>query len=400
VRTEPRIQDIHADLLMRLQARRSEIEQATMTRAYSIADPTEVADPAYAQGLRAAVSAALEYGLAAIECGEERAPPVPEALRAQARIAARNGVSLDTVLRRCFAGYTLLGDFLMQEAEEDGLQRGSLKRLLLTQATLFDRLLAAVTGEYTHEARSRATSTEQRRAERVQKLLDGELLDTGALEYDFDGHHLGLIASGLEAAEAIQELAKSLDRRLLLVRRDEELVWAWLGGRGKVDLEQLDRLISKSRPSQLKLVIGEPAQGLAGWRLTHRQAAAALPIAQRGPDPFVRYVDVALLASVLHDDVLTTSIRQLYLAPLEAERDGGKTLRETLRAYFAAERNVSSAAAILGLSRQAVGNRLRLIEHIFGRTLDRCASEIELALRLESVGSGAPPKALRSLDLR
>ena len=42
----------------------------------------------------------------------------------------------------------------------------------------------------------------------------------------------------------------------------------------------------------------------------------------RGPEPFVRYVDVALLAAVLQDDLLATSLRKLYLEPLEAERDG------------------------------------------------------------------------------
>lgn len=380
------IEGIRTGLVARLRARSSEIEQATMTRVNSIADPTEVADPAYAQGLRAAVAAALDYGLAAIERGEEHAPPVPVGLRAQARVAARNGVSLDTVLRRYFAGYTLLGDFLMQEAEDGGLTKGSLKGLLLTQAALFDRLLAAVTEEYKHEARSHATSVEQRRAKRVKKLLDGELLDTGALEYDFDAHHLGLIASGLEAAEVIQDLAKSLDRRLLLVLCGEETVWAWLGGRRRTDIVELERHVSAIWPSHALLAIGEPAKGLSGWRLTHHQAAAAMPIAHRNAG-FIRYADVALLAAVLRDDLLATSLRELFLTPLSDERDGGETLRRTLRAYFSAERNVSSAAALLGVSRQAVAKRLRVAEGKLGRSLGACALELEAALRLEELES-------------
>jgi DNA-binding PucR family transcriptional regulator len=111
-----------------------------------------------------------------------------------------------------------------------------------------------------------------------------------------------------------------------------------------------------------------------------------MPIALRSPQVLVRYADVALLASILQDDLLATSLQQLYLAPLGAERDGGQALRETLRAYFAAERNVSSAAAALAVSRQTVINRLRTIEQRFDRPLNKCAAEVEAALSLEDLG--------------
>ena len=97
----------------------------------------------------------------------------------------------------------------------------------------------------------------------------------------------------------------------------------------------------------------------------------------------VRYADVALIASALHDDLLVTSLRKLYLEPLEAERDGGEVLRETLRAYFGAGRNAASAAAVLGVSRQAVNGRLQAVEQSLGQSLRDCAGCSELALRLE-----------------
>jgi DNA-binding PucR family transcriptional regulator len=60
-------------------------------------------------------------------------------------------------------------------------------------------------------------------------------------------------------------------------------------------------------------------------------------------------------------------------------------LRHTLRAYFAAERNVSSAAAALGVTRQTVTNRLRVIEETLDRPLGVWATEIEAALRMEEL---------------
>ena len=52
------------------------------------------------------------------------------------------------------------------------------------------------------------------------------------------------------------------------------------------------------------MTVGEPGEGLVGWRLSHRQAKAALPIAERRGQAILRYADVALLASILRDDLV------------------------------------------------------------------------------------------------
>ena len=370
-----------AELVGRLRERRAEIEAALLTRTYAIADPAETADPEYAQGLRAAVSAALDYGLEGIERGEERAPPIPVLLLAQARLAARNGVPLDTVLRRYFAGYTLLGDFIVQEAGNANLGEIWLKRFLRDQAAMFDAFLAAVTEEHGREGESCPVSREERRAERVRRLLDGELVDASDLEYELEGHHLGLIASGPGAGEAVRDLAGQLDRRLLLTRCDESTIWAWLGGLRPLDAERLQRSISSPWPAEIRLAMGEPGEGIAAWRRTHQQARAVLPVALNGAQPVASYGDFALLTSVLQDDLLATSLRHLFIEPLKRERDGGEVAFETLRAYFAAERNAASAAAVLGISRQAVNGRLRIIEERLGRSVNGSAAELEVALR-------------------
>jgi hypothetical protein len=367
----------------RLEARRSEIDRAVFTRIRAISDHMEVADPEYAHGLRAAVSAAVAYGLAAVELGEEHSPPPPPILLAQARLAARNGIGLDTVLRRYFAGHALIGDYLIEEAERGGIKGAALQRLLRTQAALFDRLLAAISEEHAREVDSRTSTSAQRHTQRVERLLAGELLEAPGLAYDFTGSHLGAIAVGPDAAKALGDLAGALDRNLMLVDRDQNTVWAWLGSRRSVDPAEIERFVISNWPSQISLAIGEPGDGLAGWRLTHHQARAALSIAVRGSRSFVRYVDVALLASILQDDLVATSLRALYLAPLRQERDGGETARQTLRAYFAAGRNVTSAAAALGVSRQAVNSRLRMVEKRIGRHLEDCATDLEAALRME-----------------
>ncbi len=367
----------------RLRERRPEIEQAALARVYSVSEPPKSGAPEYAEGLRAAVSAGLEYGLEGIERGEQGAPPVPEILLGQARLAARSGVSLDTVLRRYLAGHTLLDDFLIEEAEcVEQLGSAALKRLLRSQAAIVDRLLATVSKAYAEEAGRRPQGADRRKAERVERLLDGEPIDSSALEYDLRGWHLGLVSFGPGAEEAIAALAGPLDARVLSVRREEGILWAWLGGRRRLDPEEVEAALHQP-PVGLTLAIGEPGAGIVAWRLTHRQARAALSVALRSGEPAVRYADVALIASMQRDDLLRASLRALYLTPLEGEAHGGEALRATLRAYFACERNVSSSAMALGLNRRTVTRRLRRVEEILHKPLSAASLELEAALLLE-----------------
>lgn len=339
------------------------------------------------EGLRGSLTIALEYALNAIEHGEERSPEVPLGLLTQARMAARNGVSLDTVLRRYFTGYALLSEFILEEADASGLMGGSVLRPVLRgQAAVFDRLIEMISEEHGRETASRM-SADRRRADRVRRLLRGEFIGTGDLRYDLDGFHLAIIALGAEATARIRELASLLDMRCLLVDAGEDQTWAWLGSTGgrleTADADRLFELIQELVPADVALACGEPGEGPDGWRLSHRQAAAALPILLRGAQRVVRYSDVALVASITADDVLTATLRRLYLDPLDDTEQGGEALRQTLRDYLRSGYNISCTAAALGLNRETVRKRLRMIEQRIGRSLNNCAVELEAALRLE-----------------
>lgn len=372
----------------RLRGRRDEIEQTLLTRVYAISDPAEVGDSEYALGLKTAVGAALDYALDSLDRSEAARPSLPPELLTQARAAARAGVSLDTVLRRYIAGHTALGDFVAQETlaaapGDDTAGQASLR----AQAALLDHLIDAVACEYNSELRAQSRSRGHRSVECVKKLLAGELVDTSGLDYDLNGWHLGAVASGLEADLALRKLADELDRLLLIVPMGPEIAWAWLGGTRRPAQDKLDRLNQAAPPPGVCVALGEPASGLVGWRQTHRQAAAALPVVQRGSAPVVRYSEVAMLATILQDDLLIESLREVYLEPLARERDGGETLRNTLRAYFEAECNSSAAAAALGIARQTVKSRLRTVESYLGRSVSSCSSELRAALCVEEFES-------------
>jgi hypothetical protein len=225
---------------------------------------------------------------------------------------------------------------------------------------------------------------------RVEALLAGESLDTSRLSYDFDANHIALVAVGRDAHGVIEDRVGSSGLSRLLVEARGGVVWAWIGKREAFAPAEVESLTDRTT-ADLRLATGEPGHGLAGWRLTHHQARAALAVALWGGEAVVRYADVALLSAVIRDEVLATSLRRLYLEPLDGSRGGGDELCRTLRAYFAADRNVSLAGDAIGVSRQAVARRLRAVEERLGRSIASCAPDLELALRLEALESAPTP---------
>jgi hypothetical protein len=363
-----------------------EIEEAICTRVFAIADAGEMEDPGYAAGVRAAVGTALLYGIEALESDDRLPPPVPTELLAQARLAASNAISLDRVLRRYFTGYALLSNFVVEEVERAGVSgRGRATRYLQMQTRVLEHLSDAIAEEY-HRCTELQVAGSQERLERtVEALLADQMVDTSELAYDFSGWHLAAIAWGVDAENACRSLATRLDRQLLLLPRGDGTAWAWLGARRPVAVERVSETLG-DLAVESSIAIGDPASGLAGWRRSHRQARAAMPIALREPRQLTRYVDVALLASIAQDDLLRTTLRMTYLAPFDDERDGGAVSRKTLRAYLQTGQNASSAAAILGVDRHTIANRLRQVEDRIGRPLSSCTTEMTLALRLEELG--------------
>jgi PucR C-terminal helix-turn-helix domain len=396
---------VRAGVVARLRARLPEIEKAIFAslRA-SLSDPAAGRDAEYVQGLRVTIVAVLDYGLMGIEKGEEWFGPIPSAAMAQARRAARNGVGLETVLLRYTIGNRLLGGFVMEEVDRFPSQ--VLRQALNTQGALVERLMAAVSTEYKLEIERMGRSLDQRHRERVQRLLAGEQPAPEEFDYRFeDVWHLGMIAAGARAREAVRGLGADLDRDVLSVPRSEHTMWIWLGGEGRLSTADIEPRLSAMVDMGVSLALGEPSRGIHGWRLTHSQAQAALLVALHRPRGITRYAEDMLLAAALRDETLATSLQEIYMSPLESQRDGGAVSRETLRGYFEVTSNAATAAVRLKVDRHTVERRLQKIEERLGRLLPTCQAELEVALRLHELGvfadtdstvhavSGAPGKA-------
>jgi hypothetical protein len=357
-----------------------------MARFYGASDPTGTARAEYVEGHRAATCAAVGFAIDVLEHEEGRSLPIPAAILGQVRLTARSGVRLEAVMRRYVAGCVLLGDFLRAEAQQCAVETPRVGELLPSFADVLDRVLAAVSDEYEREIQKHWKAVGNGNAECVERLLAGEgPVDTDRFGYDLDVTHIGVSVQGLEGAKSIRELAASLGQHSLMLEREDAQIWAWLGSRCRIQLDELEKRIVATMPLDVTVGLGEPAEGVVGWRLTRRQANAALSIALRRPQRIVRYLDLGPEVAVLQDEALASSWVERYLSPLDDMSFGGQVARETLRALFAAEHNVSSAAYALGVHRSTVHRWRNDIEERLGCRLCEQQVGIEIALRIEEL---------------
>ena len=227
----------------------------------------------------------------------------------------------------------------------------------------------------------------------MQSLLAGAVTDPvglAELEYEIYGAwHLGLIVTGAGTAEFLRRLKQRHVGELLSAALDAN-TYVWLGAQRRFTAGDLEH----SPDLGLAVAVGEPAQGLEGWRLTHYQARDAMRIALRRPDHLARYEENRLLAATVANSTLVASLEQRYLAPLRSRRDGGASLRQTLRTYIGSECNATSAAHALNVGRRAVNSRIRTAEILIGCSFRECIAELDVALRLQALDcSGAATNA-------
>jgi PucR C-terminal helix-turn-helix domain/GGDEF-like domain len=376
---------IRAELSSQLREKSAEIETKIVTRIRDLSEPVDDENASYLEGLQNAVTEAVSYGIDCIEKGEDWSGPIPHGVIRQARRSAQDGVRLDTVLRRYAAGNKVLEEFVVAEA--GNIPRKTLCRILSDQGPQVDRLMEAVAAEYERELEQVARSSTQRRADQVRRLLSGDddLEDGVDLEYDFEIWHVGMILTGSKAEATARLVSERLGYRLLHVPWDRDVVWGWLGSTRQPAIANLVRSLPENLPAGIALAIGEPREGLEGWRLTHREAQMALQVMRRKSERFTRGRDVVLLAGILRDETLVRSLLDTYLAPLESRGRLGPKLRETLRVYFSVGESTSITAEDLGVGRHTVRQRIRAIEEVLEQPLHTCNAELRIALQLDEL---------------
>jgi hypothetical protein len=378
------------ELASDLQSRQPEIlEELLLAIPDGLRDPLAGADADFASAQAEAISVALDYTLKTLSSVRGRSVAVPAPIVEQARRSARHSVGLDTVLSLYVVGRELLGAIIAAGSGRYGVEAGGAAQAVL--GSLLQRLLPTLIRAHQSETERLRRSRQQRRAARVRRLLDGELVDTAPLGYEFDDWHTAVVITGT-GAQAAQSAVEGLGRHALFVAQDDAAIWGSLGDSKPLAVAEIESFIRQAAVPQARFAIGEPAYGLAGWRLSHRLAQEARRVAILAPQVVTTYASVGVLAPWALDRPRAVAFIEVHLGPLASMRDGGTTARETLREIFKAGHQIAAAASALKVHRGTLATRLTRIEGALGFRLPTRQAELEIALRLEDL-YGLSPKA-------
>lgn len=336
--------------------------------------------------LQVAATEALSVLATAFEEGDRWTGPLPPAVLSQIRYAARRGTSLESFLRIFSVVGTVVLGFVAERFDELEIGQDVLRYAMRWHGWNYEPIMNAFASEYAAEVERLEGLPSRRLAESVEGLLAGGSGEHTDLGYRLDAVHIGVIAAGERAELECRRMAESLGCDLLLLPRAEdaeeieEVVWAWFGSRRRIEFERLERQVDGKR--FLFLAAGEPRDGIDGWRLTHREAQAALAVALLEPARLTRYSDVALVAHAVRDEAMAKSLLDRYLKPLNRHRDA-EQLRRTVGVYLDLDCNAASTASALGVNRHTVQRRLRRVEEAVGEPLSARRAELDVALRVE-----------------
>lgn len=228
-----------------------------------------------------------------------------------------------------------------------------------------DVISTTVMERYAEERERWRRSGEAVRRETVAELLAGRRVDVAQtsrrLGYELRAPHLAYVV-WVESGDG-----------------SPATVAAAIGGPGALTVGLADGVVAGWAPpdafaparadpaERVRIAVGAPGTGIAGFRASHHQALEARRVAQLGgvgedPSAPVRHADVALIALLTHDLPQARAFVATTLGPLAADDEGGRRLAATLRALLEEGGSPRRAGRRLGVHENTVAKRQAAID--------------------------------------
>lgn len=310
---------------------------------------------------------------------------LPLASVEETRTVAQWGISLEALIQTFRSGHSVVWDHTMEVGEiciPDPAERSQILRLCSRYLfAYFDQMISLVTEVYENERMALFHESDRRRRQMVRDLLDGMPVDHSKLQYQVGGVHMAAISTREGAERVLRQLAARCSLSCLTVPGPSQSVWAWFGGKRLLDPAIQSELVA-AVPGDAFVAFGDVAEGIDGFRVSHREAREAYRIGRQLASGTLRYGEVALLSLLSRDEMLAREFVQRELGSLADHDPRTVELRQTVRAYFDVGHNASAAAQQLSLNDRTVGYRLRTVEDRLGRSLLSRRDELSVALRL------------------
>ena len=367
-------------------------------------------DPEASEENRASTEASIRAFAELVDGGADPAGiELPAATVAYARAGVRRGVSLAALMRSYRLAVEAVWEVVFERIAAHSSDAAQLAQASqLGAAWVFGYADVAMTLAeqlYDSERARWLRSTAASQAETIETILTGRPVEkaqaSARLHYELDRHHLAAIAWLDTAADgsdphahmeaALTALAEATGAQSTLVHPLGLLaVSAWLGRTTPFDTSALDHLrIDPATSPGVRLAVGEPATGLAGFKTSHTEAThvrRVATLARRGPGTVTPFARVALAAMATVDPDLARAFVQRELGVLgDDDNDVARRLAATLRVYLDENASRSRAAKRLSIHENTVSYRVRQAEELLGRSVEERTLELRVALAIAGV---------------
>lgn len=310
-----------------------------------------------------------------------------DAPRATGRRRAEQGMPLESVLHAYRLGYRIIWEGLTQQARRLG--PAGVEGLLQAATEvwwLVDEFSSAVGDSYRLTEAEFARRDDRRRDALVDALLEGRGSErtvsadaAAALDLPEHGRYVAVVLAGAESGRPATEALRARGlRSVWRSRTDREIGLVPVGRLRSADvaaaLQQVDGLHGGVSPV---------VDALAEVDVAHRLAETALR-ALPTDAPVVAELDGRLAGALLvtAPDLAARLVRHALGSVLELEHDERELLLDTLRTWLDTGGSAGQTAARLYCHRNTVLNRLRRLEALTDRSLERVDHLVEWSLAL------------------
>jgi len=352
--------------------------------------------------LSASVAANVTTVLHVLEHGiDPERVEAPAAAIEYARRLAQRGVPMVALVRAYRIGQARFlqwcFDELGTEGSDDPVRADAARRMTERSFVYIDRVSEQVIFIYEQERDRWLNNRATVRAARVRAILAGHEVDVDLSEstigYRLRRRHLGLVAwvreptRGDDDLVLLERTATTIAQRAgcrakpLFIPCDEASAWVWLPL--QADGSPADAVAAATPEGPVRVALGEPAEGIDGFRGTHRQALLAQMVAlAAGPAgrPVTAFADIRPIALMASDiDAVRAWVLET-LGELTVDDEQHERLRMTLRVFLSTGASYTATADRLMMHKNTVLYRVNRAEEIRGRSFQDDRLGVELAL--------------------
>src|SRR5271156_62419 len=331
----------------------------------------------------------------------------PTAALEYARRLAQRGVPVNALVRAYRLGQRQINEVVFAELRvidiPEAMHVEVIEAITGTLFEYIDWMSQQVVAVYEDERERWLENQNSLRALRVREVLAAnKTIDVDAastsIRYPLRWHHLALVMwysdAGPEGDQLarlqrfLRELAESAGAAAapLFVAADRSCGWGVLPYRSSVDdFPARGREFTLARPDSPSVAIGNMANGVDGFRQSHREAETARSVAvvAKRPQPTVIAVTdpgLSVVARLGADVAGTRDWVADVLGDLAADNENDARLRDTLRVFLGCGSSYKVAAEELSLHFNSVKYRVGRAVARRGRDIGSDRLDVELAL--------------------